>query len=59
MKMKMYTFAAVAALGCSVFGHDPVDWVNTEIGGRPLAGTAIPHASLLAGETLRLEMTAE
>ena len=32
MKMKMYTFAAVAALGCSVFGRDPVDWVNTEIG---------------------------
>ncbi len=32
---------------------------SATIGGRPLAGTAIPHASLLAGETLHLEMTAE
>ena len=28
----MYTFAAVVAVSCSVFGRDPVDWVNTEIG---------------------------
>ncbi len=28
----MCTFAAVVAVSCSVFGRDPVDWVNTEIG---------------------------
>jgi putative alpha-1,2-mannosidase len=32
---------------------------SATIGGRPLAGTAIPHASVVSGETLRLEMTAE
>ena len=32
MKKRMYTFAAVVAVSCSVFGRDPVDWVNTEIG---------------------------
>ena len=29
------------------------------LNGKPLAGTAIPHASVVAGETLSLEMTAE
>ena len=30
---------------------------SASLGGKPLVGTAIPHAALLAGETLRLEMT--
>jgi putative alpha-1,2-mannosidase len=29
------------------------------IGGSPLVGTVIPHAAVVSGETLRLEMTAE
>ena len=32
---------------------------KAELGGKPLAGTAIPHSAVVAGETLRLEMTAE
>ena len=32
MKTKLLAIAAVAALSGSVFGRDPVDWVNTEIG---------------------------
>lgn len=32
MKKFMLAFAGVAALSGSVFGRDPVDWVNTEIG---------------------------
>lgn len=29
------------------------------LAGRPLVGTAIPHAAIVSGETLRLDMTAE
>ena len=32
---------------------------RAEIDGRPLAGTAIPHAAVAGGSTLRLEMTAD
>ena len=32
---------------------------SATIGGSPLVGTAIPHAAVVSGETLRLEMTAE
>ena len=30
---------------------------KAELDGRPIAGTSIPHAAVVGGQTLRLEMT--
>lgn len=34
----------------------PKDWEKATLGGKPLVGTVLPHAAILSGQTLKLEM---